>query len=140
MPYTRSDGESGLGIFNGDMGIVESIDNRDKLMVIIFDEDKRVEYPFTNLDEIDLAYAITVHKSQGSEFPMVIMPVCNYNPMLMSRNLFYTAVTRAKRMVILVGSEKTIMNMTYNNTYRQRYTGLAERIISIRAVIEKPSE
>ena len=136
MPYTRDAGDNGLGIFNGDMGIVEEINNHDKYMTIIFDEDKRVEYPFTNLDEIDLAYAITVHKSQGSEFPMVIMPVCAYNPMLMSRNLFYTAVTRARQMVVLVGSEKTVMNMTYNNTYRKRYTGLAERITGISEVIQ----
>lgn len=131
MSFTRDNNDNGLGIFNGDMGIIEKINNRDKYITIIFDEDKRVEYPFTNLDEIDLAYAITVHKSQGSEFPMVIMPVCAYNPMLMSRNLFYTAVTRAKQNVILVGSEKTVMNMTYNNTYHKRYSGLSERIIAI---------
>ena len=135
IPYTRDEGDNGLGIFNGDMGIIESINNHDKIMNIIFDEDKRVAYPFTNLDEIDLAYAITVHKSQGSEFPMVIMPVCAYNPMLMSRNLFYTAVTRAKQMVVLVGSEKTIMNMTYNNTYRKRYSGLSQRITEISSVL-----
>ena len=78
LPYTRENGEDGMGIFNGDMGIIEAIFARDKLMVIVFDEDKRVEYPFTNLDELDLAYAITVHKSQGSEFPIVVMPVCSF--------------------------------------------------------------
>lgn len=135
MPYTRTDGESGMGIFNGDMGIVSDINEHDKYMLITFDEDKKVEYPFTNLEDIDLAYAITVHKSQGSEFPIVIMPVCNYNPMLMSRNLFYTAVTRAKKMVVLVGSERTVANMTFNNTYHKRYTGLTERLISIKNVI-----
>ncbi|MDO5398020.1 MAG: ATP-dependent RecD-like DNA helicase [bacterium] len=135
IPYTRSDGDDGMGIFNGDMGIVADINEHDKYMEIVFDEDKKVEYPFTNLEDIDLAYAITVHKSQGSEFPMVLMPVCSYNPMLMSRNLFYTAVTRARKIVILVGSEKTIANMTYNNTYHERYTGLAEKLISIKNVI-----
>ena len=120
-----------MGIFNGDMGIISNINKHEKYMEIVFDEDKKVQYPFTNLEDIDLAYAITVHKSQGSEFPMVIMPVCSYNPMLMSRNLFYTAVTRAKRMVILVGSERTIANMTNNNTYHRRYTGLAEKLVSI---------
>lgn len=135
MPYTREDNDNGLGIFNGDMGIIEKINSRDKFITIVFDEDKHVEYPFTNLDEIDLAYAITVHKSQGSEFPMVVMPVCAYNPMLMSRNLFYTAVTRARQNVILVGSEKTVMNMTYNNTYHKRYSGLSERIIGISSVL-----
>lgn len=140
IPYSRDEGDNGLGIFNGDMGIIEEINTHDKIMTIIFDEDKRVAYPFTNLDEIDLAYAITVHKSQGSEFLMVIMPVCAYNPMLMSRNLFYTAVTRAKQMVVLVGSEKTVMNMTYNNTYHKRYTGLSERISSICEVLDGKSE
>ncbi len=132
MPFSRENGESAMGIFNGDMGIIESIHARDKYMVIIFDEDKRVEYPFTNLDELDLAYAITVHKSQGSEFPIVVMPVCSFAPMLMSRNLFYTAVTRARDMVVLVGSEKTVQNMTYNNQFQQRFTGLCEKLITVK--------
>lgn len=135
IPYTRGGGDDGMGIFNGDMGIVADINEHDKYMEIVFDEDKKVSYPFNNLEDIDLAYAITVHKSQGSEFPMVLMPVCNYNPMLMSRNLFYTAVTRAKKMVILIGSEKTVANMTRNNTYHKRYTGLTEKLVSIKNVI-----
>lgn len=130
--YTRENGEDGTGIFNGDMGIIEAIFARDKMMVIVFDEDKRVEYPFTNLDELDLAYAVTVHKSQGSEFPIVIMPVCSFTPVLMSRNLFYTAVTRARDMVVLVGSEKTVMNMTMNNQYRERFTGLCEKLAAVK--------
>lgn len=131
MPYKREDGEDGTGIFNGDMGIINSVHTGDKYMIITFDDDKTVEYPFANLDELDLAYAITVHKSQGSEFPYVIMPVCSYIPMLMSRNLFYTAITRAKSMVILVGSEKTVANMTNNNSYTKRFTGLMERMTDI---------
>ena len=95
-----------------------------------------MEYPFANLDELDLAYAITVHKSQGSEFPIVIMPVCSFIPMLMSRNLFYTAVTRARDMVVLVGSEKTISNMTNNNQFHRRFTGLCEKMISVQRFIE----
>ena len=132
IPYSRENGEDGMGIFNGDMGIIEAIFVRDKMMVIVFDEDKRVEYPFANLDELDLAYAITVHKSQGSEFTIVVMPVCSFAPVLMSRNLFYTAVTRAKDMVILVGSEKTVMNMTMNNQYRERFTGLCEKLVAVK--------
>ncbi|MBQ2663704.1 MAG: ATP-binding domain-containing protein, partial [Clostridia bacterium] len=139
IPYTREKGEDGTGIFNGDMGIIEVIFVRDKLMVIVFDEDKRVEYPFTNLDELDLAYAITVHKSQGSEFPIVVMPVCSFAPMLMSRNLFYTAVTRAKDMVVLVGSEKTVANMTMNNQYRERFTGLCEKLVAVRKFTDAKS-
>ena len=139
IPYTREKGEDGTGIFNGDMGIIEAIFVRDKLMVIVFDEDKRVEYPFTNLDELDLAYAITVHKSQGSEFPIVVMPVCSFTPMLMSRNLFYTAVTRAKDMVVLVGSEKTVANMTMNNQYRERFTGLCEKLVAVRKFTDAKS-
>lgn len=133
MPYKRVDDDDGDGIFNGDMGIIDSIHLNEKYMIITFDDDKIVEYPFTNLDELDLAYAITVHKSQGSEFPYVIIPVCTYLPMLMSRNLFYTAITRAKNMVILVGSEKTVVNMTNNKSYTKRFTGLRERLIDMMA-------
>ncbi len=137
MPYTRDGGDKGTGIFNGDMGIIESIHARDKYMTVIFDEDKRVEYPFSELDELELAYAITVHKSQGSEFPIVIMPVCSFAPMLMSRNLFYTAITRARDMAVLVGSEKTIRNMTQNNQFNQRFTGLAQKISSVNNSAER---
>ena len=129
MEYESDSGEKGQGIYNGDMGIINSIHTGDKYMLITFDDDRTVKYSFMSLDELDLAYAITVHKSQGSEFAYVIMPVCGYIPMLMSRNLFYTAITRAKTMVILVGSEKTIANMTGNNSYAKRFTGLNERLI-----------
>ena len=128
MEYTENDGTKGTGIYNGDMGIINSIHTGEKYILITFDEDKTVEYPFANLDELDLAYAITVHKSQGSEFPFVIIPVCSYIPMLMSRNLLYTAITRAKQMVILVGSERAVINMTNNNSYTKRFTGLEERL------------
>ncbi len=140
MIYSRENGEDGMGIYNGDMGIIESISVRDKCMHIVFDEDKLVEYPFANLDELDLAYAITVHKSQGSEFPIVIMPVCSFAPMLMSRNLFYTAVTRARDMVVLVGSEKTVQNMTYNNQFHHRFTGLCEKLIVVKKFTDKKNE
>ncbi len=126
--YTRDAGDSGVGIFNGDMGRISEISVIDKYMVVIFDEDKRCEYPFNQLDELDLAYAVTVHKSQGSEFPYVVIPVWQFPQMLMCRNLFYTAVTRAKTMVILVGDEFAVEFMTKNNSERERYTGLCEKL------------
>ena len=97
-------------------------------MIITFDDGKIVEYPFSGLDELDLAYAITVHKSQGSEFLYVIIPVSSYMPMLMTRNLLYTAITRAKTMVILVGNDGIIEKMTKNNSYTKRFTGLPEML------------
>ena len=136
MPYSRSYGEPGMGIYNGDMGIIDEINTDDKYMTVIFDEDKQVEYPFTNLDELDLAYAITVHKSQGSEFPYVLMPVCSFSPMLMSRNLLYTAVTRARDMVVLTGSEKTVYAMTQNNSFGQRFTGLNQKLSFFKEIVK----
>lgn len=129
MEYYTQSGERGVGIYNGDMGIIDSIHTEEKYMIISFDDGKIVEYPFTDLDEVELSYAITVHKSQGSEFPYVLIPVAMYMPMLMTRNLFYTAITRAKTMVILVGSEKIIENMTHNKSYTKRFTGLRERLL-----------
>ena len=125
--WTRTDGEIGAGIFNGDMGIIESISLKDKLMTIIFD-DKEVEYPFCNLDRLELAYAITVHKSQGSEFPIVILPVTAFAPMLMCRNLLYTAVTRAQSLVVMVGRAEEVEKMVKNNLRHKRYTALSEKM------------
>lgn len=121
---------TGTGIFNGDIGVIESINLQSSEMVIYFD-DRRVEYPFELLDELELAYAITVHKSQGSEYPVVIMPLYSCAPMLMTRNLFYTAVTRAKRMVILVGRSDIPEKMVNNNREILRYTTLKARICAI---------
>lgn len=128
FPWMRENGEHGTGIFNGDMGIISHISAKDKFMTVIFDDDKEVEYPFANLDELDLAYAVTVHKSQGSEFSIVIMPVCGFAPALMCRNLLYTAVTRAKNMVILVGNEAAIEKMVKETNIRQRFTGLSDKL------------
>ena len=128
IEYRSGSGKKGMGIFNGDMGIIDSVHSEDKYMLITFDDDRTVEYRFDGIDELELAYAITVHKSQGSEFDYVIIPVFSYIPMLMSRNLFYTAITRAKTMVVLVGSDKTVMNMINNNSYTKRFTGLCERL------------
>ena len=121
------DGKSGNGIFNGDIGIIESIDIVQKEMTIIFD-DKSVIYDFSLLEDLEHAYAITVHKSQGSEYPIVIIPMCTAARMLHTRNLLYTAVTRAQSMVILVGREEIVSEMVENNTQSMRYTGLCDRL------------
>lgn len=128
IEFTTEAGIKGEGIYNGDMGVIDSIHTEDKYMIITFDDGKIVEYPMTGIDELDLAYAITVHKSQGSEFSYVIIPVSSYMPMLMTKNLLYTAITRAKTMVILVGNERIVENMTRNNSYAKRFTGLLPRL------------
>ncbi len=117
----------GYGIFNGDIGVIESIDLHDEIINIWFD-DRFVRYPFSNLEELELAYAITVHKSQGSEYPVVIIPMYSCPPMLMTRNLLYTAVTRARRMVILVGRSDIPHRMVKNNREILRYTTLLSRL------------
>ena len=120
--------EEGVGIFNGDAGTITSIDETNELLYVTFEDDKCVEYDFTQLEELELAYAITIHKSQGSEYPVVIMPVHNGPPMLMTRNLLYTAVTRAKQLVVLVGLEEKISTMVANNREVNRYSSLAYRL------------
>lgn len=123
------DGYVGTGIFNGDIGVIEKIDNKKNELTVNFD-DKLVKYDFDMLDELELAYAITVHKSQGSEYPVVIIPMYHCPEMLLSRNLFYTAVTRAKRMVILVGRRDIPAKMVVNNREVLRYTTLKDQIIN----------
>lgn len=135
IPWQKENGEHGMGVFNGDMGIISEISTKDKIMTVIFDDDKEVEYPFAYLDELDLAYAVTVHKSQGSEFPFVIMPVCNFAPALMCRNLFYTAVTRAKSMAVLVGSEHAVLRMVNGAEVHKRFTGLDEKLKIMKNII-----
>ena len=129
--WTKPSGEAGSGIFNGDMGIIDSISVKDRIMNVIFDDDRFCEYSFSDLEKLDLAYAVTVHKSQGSEFPFVVMPICRFAPQLMCRNLLYTAVTRAKTMVVLVGSKQAVEIMINNNDEKKRYTGLMEKLKSI---------
>ena len=127
--YFTSEGE---GVFNGDMGTVEAIDAADKTMTVRMD-DRIIEYAGDMLEEIDLAYAVTVHKSQGSEFPVVVIPVWNFPPMLMTRNLLYTAVTRGKKLVIIVGDPARVRSMIDNNRADGRYTGLKSRLIALDA-------
>ena len=120
--------DSGMGIFNGDMGIVREINEYSQEIVVEYDEHRRVRYPFSELDEIELSYAITIHKSQGSEYPAVIMPILGGPRMLLNRNLLYTAVTRAKNTVCILGSSQTLFSMVENEQQLKRYTGLKDRI------------
>lgn len=134
LKWTRIAGKGeheGSGVFNGDMGFIESIDLEGKKMSIIFDEERKVVYDFMYLDELDLAYAITIHKSQGSEFPVVIMPAYMGAPLLMNRNLLYTGITRAKEMVVVVGIPKALKYMVDNTRSMKRYSSLNWRIKEI---------
>ena len=131
LKWTRIAGKGeheGLGVFNGDMGFIESIDLEGKKLSIIFDDERRVIYDFMYLDELDLAYAITIHKSQGSEFPVVIIPAYMGAPLLMNRNLLYTGITRAKEMVVVVGIPKALKYMVDNTRSMERYSSLNWRI------------
>ena len=116
---------TGTGVFNGDIGVIIRIGRGG--MTIDFD-DRTTEYDYGLLDDLEQAYAITVHKSQGSEYPTVIVPVCSAPPMLLTRNLLYTAVTRAQTRVILVGRESVIGHMVANARQSMRYTGLYYRL------------
>lgn len=116
--------DKGMGVFNGDMGKIRSIDDYQEIVTVEFEEGRMVEYAFKQLDELELAYAITIHKSQGSEYPAVVIPLLTGPRMLMNRNLLYTAVTRAKRCVTLVGSDRTFQGMIGNVSEQKRYTGL----------------
>lgn len=121
--------DKGMGIFNGDTGIIEEINDFAETMTISFDEGRKVEYPFKLLEELELAYAVTIHKSQGSEYPAVVIPLLSGPRMLMNRNLLYTAVTRAKKCVTIVGDEQTFYEMIQNNSQQRRYSGLKDRIV-----------
>lgn len=120
--------DKGMGIFNGDMGIIAEINDFAETMTVEFDEGRKVEYSYKLLDELELAYAITIHKSQGSEYPAVVIPLLNGPSMLMNRNLLYTAVTRARKCVTLVGNDTTFQQMIKNTSQQKRYSGLCDRI------------
>lgn len=137
LEYIGIDQSKGLGIFNGDMGIIESINTEERYMGVLFDEEKYVHYSFDLLKDLELAYAITVHKSQGSEFPIVVIPIGKYFSRLMNKNLFYTAVTRARDMVVLVGSRQTIEYMVQNTLTSQRYTGLYEKLCTVKSITQR---
>jgi exodeoxyribonuclease V alpha subunit len=134
LKWVRVSGEGeseGMGIFNGDVGYIEEINDDENTITILFDDERKVVYDSIYIDEIDLAYSITIHKSQGSEFPVVVIPVFMGPPMLMNRNLLYTGITRAKQMVVLVGSRKSLKYMIDNNKGFDRYSMLKWRIKDI---------
>ena len=120
--------DKGLGVFNGDMGVIDSINEVSETVTVVFDENRAVHYGFSQLDELELAYAITIHKSQGSEYPAVVIPILSGPAMLMNRNLLYTGITRARKCVTIIGSSRTVMEMIENQSEQKRYTGLKERI------------
>lgn len=123
--------DKGAGIFNGDVGVIREINEYAELLTVEFDEGKMIEYSFKQLEELDLAYAITIHKSQGSEYPAVIIPMYNGPRMLMTRNLIYTAVTRARSCVCLVGQPDAFYTMASNCVEQKRYSGLKARVVEI---------
>ena len=120
--------DSGTGIFNGDTGSIKEINLFAEQVTVEFDEGRQVEYTFSQLEELELAYAITIHKSQGSEYPAVVMPILTGPRMLLNRNLLYTAVTRAKNCVAIVGSQNTVQMMIDNESEQRRYSSLSDRI------------
>ena len=132
LSWSRSSGfgpDQGKGVFNGDIGFVTEVDPKEKRLTVRFDDERDVRYASEDLENLELAYCLSVHKSQGSEFTAVILPVVSGPPMLMTRNLLYTALTRAKSLVVLVGQEEIIRRMVENNHTLRRYTALAQRLM-----------
>ncbi|MBR1583943.1 MAG: ATP-dependent RecD-like DNA helicase [Clostridia bacterium] len=128
LPWHADNGEEGEGVFNGDVGFITQVDTEDRVVTVRYDEERTVEYDYQQLEELELAYCLSVHKSQGSEFPCVVMPVVGGPPRLLTRNLFYTALTRARKLVVLVGKEDAIAAMVRNNHIAARYTTLTQRL------------
>ena len=132
---TASGWEDGTGVFNGDVGFITQVDEEEHSLTVLFDEEREVVYQSGQLENLDLAYCLSVHKSQGSEFPVVVMPVAGGPPMLLTRNLFYTALTRARSLVVLVGREEVVRQMVENDHILRRYTTLTQRLISAAALL-----
>ena len=147
MEWTRGDMmdedeeyEEGQGVFNGDIGRIERIQPEDKLVIVRFDDERLVEYGPADIEDLELAYCISIHKSQGNEFPAVVIPAVGGPPMLLTRNLLYTAVTRARRLVMLVGRESAIEQMIRNTHIVKRYSALKWRIMQLEAVVPHVEE
>ena len=124
--------DRGAGLFNGDMGVIKSIDSTLEEVTVLFDESREVRIPFSDMDDLDLAYATTIHKAQGSEYPAVLIPLLGGPPVLLNRNLLYTAVTRARKCVVILGSRETVARMAGNAEEMKRYTGLVRRLEELR--------
>ena len=123
--------KTGTGVFNGDMGVIMSINAEDRSLNVRFEDNRVAHYSGNELSELELSYAVTIHKSQGSEYPAVVMPLLNGPDILMSRNLLYTGITRAKRCVVIIGSRSMLKKMAENTHEQERYTGLDQEILKI---------
>jgi len=123
--------EQGDGVYNGDVGILQALDPAEKRALVVFDGDRQALYEYDQMDELELAYAISIHKGQGSEFPAVVIPLTSGPPRFMTRNLLYTAVTRAKQLVVLLGNPSLVRHMVDNPMTWERHSGLAERLQDI---------
>ena len=128
--------DSGVGVFNGDIGTVLNIDAVNREMCVEFDDKRRVRYNYENLEELELAYAITIHKSQGSEYPAVVLPILTGPKLLFNRNLLYTAITRAKECVTIVGDREKVLKMIENVSEYERYTSLEIALKQIGGIYE----
>lgn len=133
LAWIQDDGIEGEGVFNGDIGTVIRVDDTEKTLSVRYDDSRTVEYEYKQLEDLDLAYGLSVHKSQGSEFPAVVMPAVGGPPMLMTRNLFYTAVTRARKLLVMVGFLSGVESMVNNDHITKRYTLLLDHLLSIGA-------
>jgi exodeoxyribonuclease V alpha subunit len=118
----------GLGVYNGDTGVITDVDLKNQIITVRYEDQRICEYTFDALDNLEHAYAVTVHKSQGSEFPAVVIPLLKVPPMLVYRNLLYTAITRAKRLVVIIGNPDILRRMIEDSNERERYSGLKERL------------
>ncbi len=140
LHWVTEDGDDGDGVFNGDLGFIRDVDAESDELTVLFDDGRLVTYGRADLEELDLAYCTSVHKSQGSEFPVVVMPVIRGPHLLMTRNLLYTALTRARRFVVLVGTEDAIRTMVENDYVTTRYTGLCQRLKDQASPVPPPLE
>lgn len=128
LSWRGQGGQVGQGVFNGDVGSITALDQEGRTLTVLYDDEREVDYEYAQLEELELAYCLSVHKSQGSEFDAVVMPAVGGHHLLLNRNLFYTAVTRAKKLLVLVGYEDAIEAMVNNSHSRKRYTALSLRL------------